>query len=216
MDLEQKRLWMVERQLAGRDIKDKRVLDAFREIRREDFVLAKNIGESYDDCPLPIGEGQTISQPYIVALMLQLLSLEGGESVLELGTGSGYQTALLAALGARIYSVERSEKLLARARARLESAGFSEISFLADDGTLGWQEHAPYDRIIVSAAAPGVPQPLKEQLADGGVIVIPLGPRLAQRLTVMSRKGDKFVSRGYTGCAFVPLVGKYGFAPDDW
>ena len=211
MDFAKQRKQMVASQLKSRGIGEERVLAAFREVKREDFVSARDQHEAYGDYPLPIGEGQTISQPYIVALMVEKLELEGGERVLELGTGSGYQTAILAMLASKVYTIERRETLLAEARKRLKAVGLCNVTYRTADGTLGWEEEAPFDRVIISAACPHVPAPLVKQLAPNGIVVAPLGPRLAQRLVVARKKDNRLEEEGVCGCSFVPLVGEYGF-----
>jgi len=205
---------MVENQLASRGIRDPATLAAFRRVPRERFAPAERAACAYDDHPLPIGLGQTISQPYMVALMTQELRLRAGMRVLEIGTGSGYQTAILAEMGGRVYTIERLEPLLTRARHALESLGHENIQFRLGDGSLGWPEQAPFDRIIVTAGAPRVPPALQEQLADQGVLVIPVGHSLSQELRVITRNGDRFESRDAGGCVFVPLVGKDAWPED--
>ena len=188
-------------------IKDRRVLDAFAHTPREAFVPMVSREFVYRDHPLPIGFGQTISQPYIVALMLQALSLNGSESVLEVGTGSGYQTALLAQLSARVVSVERVPELARDARVRLEQLGFRNIRVESVEGQLGYPELAPYDAIVVSAAAPRVPDALMEQLVVGGKMVLPVGGRDEQDLKLIERRKGKPKVKGLAQCRFVPLIG---------
>ena len=200
---------MVARQLAARDIRDERVLEAFRRVPRHRFVPPEIRASAYVDHPMPIGSGQTISQPYMVALMTQCLELEGAERVLEIGTGSGYQAAILAELAREVYSIERQESLAARASAVLD--GYPNIHITVGDGTEGWPEHAPYDGIIVTAGAPDAPPPLLDQLADGGRLVIPVGGSFSQTLLVYTRRGAIFDDRAVCGCVFVPLIGKYGW-----
>jgi len=202
---------MVECQLAARGIEDERVLAAMREVPRHLFCDPVGHPESYDDHPLQIGEGQTISQPYMVALMTEYLCLAGQEKVLEIGTGSGYQTAILAKLAAEVFSVERVDALARRAEETLSSQGYENVRIRVGDGTLGWPEHAPYDRIIVTAGAPKVPSSLTAQLADGGRLVIPVGSRHMQTLTVVTREKDKFRERTGCSCIFVKLIGKEGW-----
>ena len=192
--------------LASR-IKDRRVLDAFARTPREAFVPMVSREFVYRDHPLPIGFGQTISQPYIVALMLQALSLNGSESVLEVGTGSGYQTALLAQLSARVVTVERVPELARDARVRLDQLGFSNVRVESVEGELGYPELAPYDAIVVSAAAPWVPNALMEQLVVGGKMVLPVGDRDVQDLKLIERRKGKPRVRGLAQCRFVPLIG---------
>lgn len=202
---------MISRQLAGRGIADRRVLEAFRFVPRHEFVPARLSGEAYADYPLPIGEGQTISQPYMVALMTQLLRLKGNERVLEVGTGSGYQTAILAVLSSEVYSIERLEPLAQKAKNTLDRLGYKNIKIKAGDGTLGWEEHAPYDGIIVTAAAPDIPHSLVKQLKDSARMVIPIGGAFSQVLTVIEKKGLKIDASEIAGCVFVPLIGKEGW-----
>ena len=202
---------MVERQLRRRGIRDQIVLDAFLKVPREKFVPESESDVAYGDHPVPIGLGQTVSQPYMVALMAQELELKGGEKVLEIGTGSGYQTALLAEMGCSVYTVERLEPLAAPARARLQAMGYEGIHSRVGDGTLGWPEEAPYDRITVGAGGPRVPAALVEQLADGGVLVIPVGSEYFQELLVVTREGDRVRERRGCGCAFVRLIGQQGW-----
>jgi len=202
---------MVERQIAARGIRDPRVLAALREVPRHLFCEPPGHAESYMDHPLPIGESQTISQPYMVALMTELLRLTGSERVLEIGTGSGYQAAILAELAAEVFSVERIPVLAERARERLGAQGYENVGILVRDGTLGWAEHAPYERIIVTAGAPQVPPSLTGQLADGGSLVIPVGDRYVQTLVIVTREGDALREQTDCGCRFVRLIGKEGW-----
>ena len=202
---------MVKNQLIPRGIKDPRVLEAMKTVRRDRFVEEALVGEAYNDHPLPIGNNQTISQPYIVALMTESLALKGNEKVLEIGTGSGYQTALLAELADRVYTVERIRALMIRARTLLAELNYHNILFKAFDGTLGWQEYAPYDAIIVTAGAPKVPEPLLEQLAEGGQLVIPIGNKYSQELIKITRKKGTFTQENLGGCRFVDLVGIHGW-----
>ncbi len=202
---------MVEEQLVRRGITDERVLDAMRKVPRHLFVAEALRDRAYGDHPLPIGEGQTISQPFMVAIMTQLLHLTGSEKALEIGTGSGYQTAVLAELARRVCSVERIPSLAARARATLEAMGYTNVWIRMADGTLGWLDEAPFDRIVVSAAAPSIPEPLFEQLAEGGRMVVPVGDAFSQTLTVVERiAGEKKITAD-SGCVFVKLIGKYGW-----
>jgi protein-L-isoaspartate(D-aspartate) O-methyltransferase len=211
MDWENQRDQMVKRQLVSRGIKDERVLAAMRKIPRH-FFVPENLRESaYHDGPLYIGEGQTISQPYMVALMTECLDLKGGEKVLEVGTGSGYQTAILAELAEHVYTIERVPILLEKAQQVLTHLGYTTIKFKGGDGTYGWREESPFDGIIVTAAAPDISQVLVEQLNDGGVLVIPVGSRYAQTLYKVAKKGDKTEKEKRTLCVFVPLIGKYGW-----
>lgn len=202
---------MVYYQILKRGLTDKKILDAFRNIPRHLFVPEEKRHLAYEDYPLPIGEGQTISQPYIVALMTQLLDIRGREKVLEIGTGSGYQAAILFYLGARVYGTERIATLVKKAEKVLTLLDL-EIAIKVADGTLGWQEESPYDRIIVTAAAPSISPCWLEQLVVGGKLVVPLGNVLHQDLTVVEKiSQDKTKQEIACGCMFVPLIGKYGF-----
>jgi protein-L-isoaspartate(D-aspartate) O-methyltransferase len=180
-------------------------------IQRHLFVEEALVGEAYNDHPLPIGHKQTISQPYIVALMTEALELTGKEKVLEIGTGSGYQTAILAELSAQVYTVERIEPLLERSKSLLQSLGYTNIYFKAYDGTLGWEDFAPFDAIMVTAGAPKVPDPLLKQLADGGRMIIPIGNKYSQDLIKVTRVKDRFVEKNLGGCRFVDLIGEHGW-----
>ena len=212
MDYEILRKRMVQEQLMPRGIKDQKVLNAFYRIERHKFIPEDLRNSAYADFPVPIGEGQTISQPYIVALMTEYLGLTGKEKVLEIGTGSGYQTAILSELAGEIYSVERFEVLAVRAQAILNELGYKNIKVKAGDGTLGWEEAAPFDRIIITAASPKIPLPLIEQLADNGKLILPLGESVSQVLTLLEKKEGQLKSVDVCGCVFVPLVGKYGWS----
>ena len=210
IDFERLRKKMVETQLIPRGIKDKKVIEAFLVVPREKFV-SENLKEfAYDDTPLPIGEGQTISQPYIVALMTELLQLKGGEKVLEIGTGSGYQAAVLSEIGCDVYSVERIPSLATRAGKILQQLGYI-VKIKIGDGTLGWEEYAPYDGIIVTAAGPKTPQSLLTQLKEGGRIVMPVGDMYLQELIRITKVKGKFIKENFGGCQFVPLKGKEGW-----
>jgi len=202
---------MVEDQIARRGVRDPRLLAAMADIPRHRFVDEALWSQAYDDHPLSIGQGQTISQPYMVALMTEALGLTGREKVLEIGTGSGYQTAILARLADWVYSVERLPELSRRAQAVLEKLGIFNLNLKVGDGTKGWPEHAPYDAIIVTAGAPHLPQPLTEQLAEGGRLVIPVGDRHVQTLLRITRRGDRLVREDLGGCRFVDLVGEHGW-----
>ncbi len=197
---------MVECQLAARGIRDARVLDACRRMPRHGFVPEPLRAEAYDDRPLPIGEGQTISQPYMTAVMLETLRLQGTERVLEIGTGSGYQTALLALLALEVCSVERIPRLAQAALERLQALALRNAQVHIGDGALGWREQAPFDAIVVSAAAPAVPPALLEQLDRGGRLVIPLGPPQGQTLTLIEQRVGGWSSTTLCGCVFVPLI----------
>jgi len=206
---------MVEEQLRGRDITDPRVLETMREIPRHLFIPSDLRSQAYLDGPLRLAQGQTISQPYIVALMTQLLELRGDEVVLEVGTGSGYQAAVLSRLARQIYSLERIPELAEGARRVLQELGIVNVEVLQRDGSGGLPEHAPYLAIVVTAAAPRVPAPLKDQLADGGRLVLPVGSQDGQTLERWLREGDDFRCQRIAPVAFVPLVGEYGWATDD-
>ena len=215
---EDKRQRMVEEQFLTRDITDMRVLEAMRKVPRHKFVPEEHRHLAYSDCPLPIGQNQTISQPYIVALMTQMLALKGDETVLEIGTGSGYQAAVLSQVAREVYTVERFESLAKRALKSINDLDIKNISVQVGDGTLGWPEHAPYDAVLATAAAPNVPQPLLDQLADGGRLVIPVGGRIGQYLECWFREGGKFRHEQTVAVAFVPLLGEYGWEDNalDW
>jgi protein-L-isoaspartate(D-aspartate) O-methyltransferase len=203
---------MVDRDLRRRGIDDQRVLTAMAEVRRELFVPEPIARRAYDDNALPIGAGQTISQPFIVAAMAQAADIGPGARVLEVGTGSGYGAAILRHTGASVVTVERLAELADAARARLIEAGFDDVEVVTGDGSLGWPERAPYDAIVVTAAGPVVPDTLVEQLADGGRLVMPIGPQHGpQRLVAIERHGDDRVQRDLGGVAFVPLVGDEGW-----
>jgi protein-L-isoaspartate(D-aspartate) O-methyltransferase len=202
---------MVDEQVAARGVTDPRVLAAMRRIPRHRFVQEALQERAYGDHPLPIGEEQTISQPFIVGLMTSLLELSGREKVLEIGTGSGYQTAVLAALARRVCSIERLPRLAERARAVLESLGADNVWIRVGNGALGWPDEAPFDRIIVTAGGPAVPPPLIQQLAEGGRIVLPVGTPDNQVLTVVDNIGGEIRQRTHGECKFVPLVGKYAW-----
>jgi protein-L-isoaspartate(D-aspartate) O-methyltransferase len=182
-----------------------------KEVRRDLFVEEALVGEAYNDHPLPIGHNQTISQPFIVALMTEALALKGNEKVLEIGTGSGYQTAILARLADKVYTVERIRPLMVKARTLLADLNYHNILFKAFDGTLGWDEYAPYDAIIVTAGAPKVPQPLLDQLAEGGRLVIPIGNKYSQELLKVTRKKGAYAQENLGGCRFVDLLGVHGW-----
>ncbi len=205
---------MVERQIAARGIAGQRLLAAMRRVPRALFLPPGSTADPYADAPVSIGCGQTMSQPYMVAVMLEALDLRGSETVLEIGTGSGYQTALLALLARAVYTIERLAPLAERGRATFERLGLANVTTRCGDGSRGWPEHAPYDAIVVSAAAPRVPASLRAQLADNGVLVVPVGPdESVQVLHVVRRVGARFEIARTTPCRFVPLVGAEGFAP---
>ena len=210
-DCMDERLNMVDVQLAHRGIKDKRVLDAMRKVPRHLFVPSELASVAYADQPLSIGQSQTISQPYMVALMSECLRLSGGERILELGTGSGYQTAILAELGSFVYTIERINTLSIGAQRTLKHLRYENIKFKVGDGTVGWAKNAPYDRIIVTAGAPGISKVLIDQLSEGGRMVIPVGNSFSQELVVVSKINRKIKTENICGCMFVPLIGKYGW-----
>jgi protein-L-isoaspartate(D-aspartate) O-methyltransferase len=202
---------MVEEQLIARGIKGERLLAAFSKVERHKFICEELRPNAYSDFPIPISEEQTISQPYIVALMTECLDLSGSETVLEIGTGSGYQTAILAELAKEVYSIERFKSLAHQAEGLFKESGYNNIKLRLGDGTLGWPEAGQFERIIITAASPRVPLPLTEQLKEGGRMVLPLGESFSQVLTVVEKKNNKFEYKEICGCVFVPLVGKYGW-----
>jgi len=215
VDYDTARKRMVAEQLVPRGIKDPRVLAAMRKVPRHFFMDPDMRSVAYSDRPLPIGEEQTISQPYIVALMTEALQLQGSEKVLEIGAGSGYQAAILAELARRVYTVERIPDLLERARSILEELGYGNVSFKLGDGTLGWEEFQPYDAIIVTAGAPRIPEPLYRQLADRGRMLIPVGNRYGQEMLKIVKEGDQMVKERLGGCRFVALRGEEGWREAD-
>jgi protein-L-isoaspartate(D-aspartate) O-methyltransferase len=202
---------MLEKQLRRRGVTDSGVLAAMRFVRREEFVPQEFRRRAYDDAPLPIGEGQTISQPYIVAAMTAALHLHGTERVLEIGTGCGYQAAVLSKLANTVFTVESRSELASSAASRLERLGYSNVHVHCGDGTLGLPEFAPFDAILVAAAAPAVPEPLRAQLAEGGRLILPVGDAQDQELRYIERQGNSFLTRTLEGCRFVPLVGYHGW-----
>ncbi len=206
-----KREKMVKDQLIKRGIHDNRVLEVMRKIPRHLFVPENLVDEAYNDYPLPIGYGQTISQPYMVAIMTEALELKGDEKTLEIGTGSGYQTAILAELSKEVYTIERIIELLDRAKNIIAQLGCKNVFFKAGDGTLGWPEYQPFDAIIVAAGSPNIPKPLIEQLADEGRLVIPVGNKYSQDLIKVTKRGDELLKENMGGCRFVDLIGIYGW-----
>jgi len=209
--MEELRRKMVEEQIIARGIKDKKVISAFLKVPREEFVPEDLKKYAYIDSPLSIGEGQTISQPYIVALMTEALKLKGGEKVLEIGTGSGYQSAILAEIGCEVYSVERIESLAKKAENILRKLGYN-VKIKIGDGTLGWEEYSPYDRIIVTAAGPKIPDTLLFQLSENeGRLIMPVGDRFFQDLILVIKRGKEIEKISLGGCQFVPLIGKEGW-----
>jgi len=207
---------MIHWQLIRRGIVNQRLLDVMEKIPRHAFVPPDCRKHAYEDRPLPIGDGQTISQPYIVGLMTNLLDLQGDETVLEIGTGSGYQAAILAYLTKTVHTVERNLSLARQAQTTLHQLSIANVAFHTGDGSLGWPDAAPYQAIIVTAAAPEVPNPLLLQLADGGRLVIPVGARYRQNLELWEKKGENFQHRSILPVAFVPLVGEQGWPEDKW
>lgn len=210
MDYQRARERMVERQIARRGIDSPRVLEAFRSVPRHLFVPQNKREFAYSDGPLPIGRGQTISQPYIVAYMTEALDLQGEERVLEIGTGSGYQAAILGELAAEVYTVERHQDLAKTASQRLQDMGYENIHVIQGDGTEGLPEHAPFQGVIVTAAAPEVPRPLLEQLDEGGRLIMPVGSRGGQVLKLYQRREGDFSVKALSPVAFVPLIGEHG------
>ena len=198
---------MVERQIAARGVRDEGTLEAMRRVPRHLFVPAELGSQAYADHPLPIGHRQTISQPYIVAYMTEALNLEPGDTVLEVGTGSGYQAAVLAEIVEKVYSIEIVAPLAEESAGRLKDLGYSNVEVRAGDGYAGWPEAAPFDAVIVTAAAPRIPEPLKEQLADGGRLIIPVGDDW-QQLVLVTRKGDRFEEQDVLPVRFVPMTGE--------
>lgn len=202
---------MVETQLVSRGIHDPRVLEAMRKVPRHLFVDEALKEQSYSDHPLPIGDKQTISQPYIVALMSESLELQGHEKILEIGTGSGYQAAVLAELGERVFSIERNPNLAYRANQTLQKLGYKNVIVRVADGTLGWPDEAPFDAILVTAGTPKIPQPLLDQLAEAGRLIAPVGDRLAQELVLVESGPEGLKQTNLGGVRFVDLVGKWGW-----
>jgi protein-L-isoaspartate(D-aspartate) O-methyltransferase len=211
IDFEAARKRMVNGQIARRGIKTTRVLDAFLEVPRHLFISPSQAPQAYQDGPLPIGNGQTISQPYIVAYMTDVLELSGDEKVLEVGTGSGYQAAILAELAREIHTIERHESLAKSASDLLKKLGYSNIQIHLGDGTKGLPELAPFQAIMVTAAGPDVPQPLLDQLDEGGRLIIPVGGRFGQVLELYKRERNKIHKEELTPVAFVPLIGEHGW-----
>ena len=215
MKFEDQRRAMVQEQIIARGINEQKVVDALLKVPRHLFVPEDIRHLSYQDSPLSIGNGQTISQPYIVALMTNLLEIKSSDKILEIGTGSGYQTALLAEMCETVYTVERIGQLSQYARKILNELAYKNIHFKVGDGTLGWKNGVPscseFNKIIVTAAAPDIPQSLMEQLADKGLMIIPAGNRMYQELILIKREKDKYFQSNYGGCTFVPLIGKEGW-----
>jgi protein-L-isoaspartate(D-aspartate) O-methyltransferase len=216
IDFARRREAMVEHKIAGRGVRSSAVLEAMRKVPREAFLPERLRESAYEDAPLPIAEGQTISQPYIVALMTEALQLQGGEDVLEIGTGSGYAAAVLSRIAGNVYTVERIGQLAERAATVLSDLDYRNVHVLHADGTRGWPDHAPYDAIVVAAGGPDVPQSLKRQLKVGGRLVIPVGTdRGTQELVRLTRVAEhNYRTENLAGVRFVPLVGAEGWAPN--
>jgi protein-L-isoaspartate(D-aspartate) O-methyltransferase len=213
-DFDAARKEMVARQIGDRGIRSLRVLDAMKSVPRHLFVPAERLHEAYADEPLPIGEGQTISQPFMVAAMAEAVSLNGHERVLEVGAGCGYQAAVLSRLAREVIAVESQPVLAASARARLGQLGYANVHVEEGDGSAGWPAAAPYDAILVTAAAPAVPQPLIDQLSEGGRLVIPVGTAQRQELLRIVKRAGRITQQSLYACRFVPLLGRYGWPPD--
>ncbi len=211
MGFDKLRQQMVDTQLIPRGIADPRVLEAFRKVPRHLFVPERIQDSAYDDCALPIGEEQTISQPYMVAAMTEQLKLKGNETVLEVGTGSGYQAAILAELCQKVITIERLQSLSNKAEEIVRQAGYTNVEFVTGDGTLGYPKASPYDRIIVTAGCPRIPDPLVEQLKNKGRLVLPVGSTYQQVLTTVFKAGQEILTEESIPCVFVPLIGKFGW-----
>jgi protein-L-isoaspartate(D-aspartate) O-methyltransferase len=212
-ELAQQRARMVEEQLRARGIPDGSVLAAMAKVPRERFIAREDAGKAYGDFPLPIGVGQTISQPYIVAVMVEALEPRSEDRVLEVGAGTGYQAAILGELVAEVWTIERHQELADRARQILTELGYANVHVVHGDGSMGLPEHAPFDKILVAAAAPRIPDSLIDQLADGGRLVIPVGTRLEQQVQVVRKVGEETIVQGHDPCRFVPLVGAQAWEP---
>ncbi len=206
---------MIEEQLLERGIKDLALMEVMSRVPRHLFVDSSLQQRAYGDCPLPIGENQTISQPYIVASMTEALQLKGEERVLEIGTGSGYQTAILAEMASQVFTIERIRPIVQKTKVLLNSLRYENIVFKVFDGTYGWRDQSPFDAILISAATPSIPTVLIEQLADKGRLVAPVGGRESQKLTVLSKVGNRLVSREKESCKFVPLIGKFAWPEEE-
>lgn len=215
-EIQQSRQLMVAHQLERHGIKDRRTLDAMRRVPRHEFVPSEVRLYAYDDTALPIGEGQTISQPFMVAMMTEALELAGGEKVLEIGTGSGYAAAVLAEVAGEVITVERIKPLADRARTDLERMGYGRVTVICDDGTRGWEKEAPFDGIVVTAGGPKVPESLKQQLKIGGRLVIPVGsaPRFQSLIRVTRKSEDEYTEENLGGVLFVPLIGEEGWGEE--
>ncbi len=211
--LEEQRARMVEEQLRSRGIHDERVLEAMGKVAREEFVASQDLTAVYGDHPLPIGAGQTVSQPYIVATMVEALGLVPEDRVLEVGTGTGYEAAILAELAGEVWTIERHQELADRAREILATLGYANVHVIHGDGSLGLPQQAPFDKILVAAAAPRIPDSLVDQLADGGVLVLPVGDRYEQQVHIVRKAGGVTTVTTRELCRFVPLVGAEGWEP---
>lgn len=211
INYEKERKRMVDDQIVPRGVRDERVLAVMRKVQRHEFLPEAIRQMAYSDNALPLGEGQTMSQPYMVALMTSLLELKGDERVLEIGTGSGYQAAVLAELCGKVYTVERIKSLADKARASLDRLGYRSVAIKVYDGTYGWREMAPFDAIMVTAASPDIPEPLVEQLRVGGRMVIPVGERFGQELVKVTKTPEGIVTERNVPCVFVPLIGNHGW-----
>jgi protein-L-isoaspartate(D-aspartate) O-methyltransferase len=211
--LAQARARMVEEQLRSRDIRDPRVLAAMGRVPREEFIASEDFGQAYGDHPLPIGAGQTVSQPYIVAAMVEALDVKPTDRVLEVGTGTGYQAAILAELAAEVWTIERHEELANQAREILARLGYANVHVVYGDGSLGLAERAPFEAILVAAAAPRIPESLVAQLNEGGRLVVPVGSRTEQQVNVVRKEAGEIVVTTHDLCRFVPLVGAEGWQP---
>jgi len=211
MSFEELRERMIKEQIVLRGVTDAKVLEAMRKVKRELYVSKEVANIAYSDTPLPIGSGQTISQPYIVARMTELLRVEKTNRVLEIGTGSGYQAAVLSHLAGKVFSMERIRELRLQAQVNVEREGIKNVFIITGDGTIGLSQYAPFDRIIITAASPEIPKILLEELANNGIMIIPLGSISFQTLVRVTKKDDKFFKEEFDSCTFVPLIGKYGF-----
>lgn len=209
--LAQQRARMVEEQLRSRGVRDPRVLAAMGKVPREQFVAGEDFRDAYGDHPLPIGAGQTVSQPYIVAAMVEALDLRPQDRVLEVGTGTGYEAAILGELAAEVWTIERHEELASKAREILTRLGYTNVHVIQGDGSLGLPEQAPFDKILVAAAAPRIPESLVAQLVDGGRLVVPVGNRYEQQVQMVRKMGNEIVVTTHDLCRFVPLVGAEGW-----
>ena len=214
-DFKRLRDLMVDAQLIPRGIKDERVLSAMRKVPRHIFVDDYMQHKAYDDMALPIGDEQTISQPYMVAIMTELLELKGDEKVLEVGTGSGYQAAILGELSREVFTIERKALLAKKAEERFQALGYINVHVITGDGTLGLPEESPFDRILITAGSPKIPEPLIEQLADGGIIIAPVGIRFSQQLLIVRKSKEGISEQTHVPCVFVPLIGKHGWPEDE-